>query len=126
MEVELGTVSLPFFVIPRIDGVAVGVSDIKSTYSNKFENDTDTPMSFFAELSLRDGTKTTVEWDESKSTDSVLYFPIADTIYATRAVYTVMFYWIVYNDDTPTPAEIEKIFTMEPMTLDVKELHEAV
>jgi len=122
MEVEVGTVQLPFYVIPRISGKKVTVTQIKEQYSNFWVNDTDTPISFFIEYSDRNGVKQTIEYDPSKSEDHVLYFLPPDAFYEDIKVLTLLFYWLVTDDDDP-PAELEKIYTMEPLILDIKELH---
>lgn len=115
MEVQKGTTRLPIFVKPRIDGKFVTVTQIKNDYSNFYVDDTTTPLNFFMEY-RQEGqtTSTVVAWDQTKSTNTILYFLPSDSLYASVAKYTVLFFWTCL---------LEKIYTEEPETIDVKELH---
>lgn len=119
MEAQVGSVSLPILITPRIDDQAVTVTQIKTVYSGKWTSDPSTPMSFLLELKDEFGNITSVT--DSGSTDSQLNFPVPDSVYANVITYTVMVYWVVKNTGGTI---IEKVPTIQPLTLEVADLHQ--
>ena len=120
MKVQVGTTFLPIKLTPRIKGLAVKVSDIKTTYSQKYVSDALTPLNFFLEYEARGVAPTAIAYDPASSTDNVINFLVPDALYANEITYTIIFYWTV-SDLTPTV--IEKIFTENSLTLEVVDQH---
>lgn len=127
MQVEINSISVPVLVTPRINGVVVTVTQIKTIYSAYFVDNTTTPLSFWLEYRDAVGSDpvVTIEWDPVKSSDSQLFFPIPDVLYQTENKYSVLFFWLVQNNADP-PANLEKIYTEQPLVLEVLDLHNNV
>lgn len=117
-EVQIGTTTLPILVIPRINGVPVTQTEIKNNLSNVFVDDDTTPLSFTLEYVTREGTLQTQVWDESQSTESIIFFPIPDSFYAVDIVWTLLPFWTIIG-----LTQIENIYAGESITLEVKDLH---
>jgi len=118
VEVQIGTTFLPILMTPRIGGLPVTQTQIKNDFSNAYVDDVTTPLTFTLEYKERnDALPQTVSFDASRSTDSVIYFPIPDSFYAQNATYTVLPFW---NVGGPTP---EKIYAAEGIQIIVKDLH---
>ena len=118
-KVHIGTIFLPILLTPRIDGLAVKVSDIKNTYSGKYISDVLTPLDFHLEYEVRGGTPQVIDWDPTSSTDSLTYFPVPDAVYASEITYSVIFFWTVKSGSNV----IEKIPTQNKLVLEVLDLH---
>ena len=117
VEIQLGSTQLPILVTPRINGLDVTVSQIKTQFSNFFVDDTTTPIAFTLETRTRTGTVALLPWDPVKSTDSILFFLPLDTFYAVIETYTIIPYWTVAS---------EKIYAQESIELVVKQLHDGI
>lgn len=128
MQVEINSISVPVLVTPRINGIAVTVTQIKTIYSAYFVDPTSTPLSFWLEYRDAVGTDlvTTIEYDPAKSSDSQLFFPIPDALYQNENKYSVLFFWLVQDNATPTPNNLEKIYTEQALVLEVVDLHNTV
>lgn len=127
MQVELNSINVPVLVTPRINGIVVTVTQIKTTYSSVFVDNTTTPMTFWMEYRDAVGSDAvvTIEYDPSKSSDSQLYFPIPDELYQNENKYSVLFFWLVQNNAMP-PVNLEKIYVEQPLVLEVLNLHNQV
>lgn len=127
MQVELNSINVPVLVTPRINGIAVTVTQIKTTYSSVFVDNTSTPMSFW--LEYRDASSSdavvTIEWDPVKSSDSQLFFPIPDALYQTENKYSVLIFWLVQDNGLP-PTNLERVYVEQPLVLEVLNLHNMV
>lgn len=119
MEVQIGSVSIPILMVPRIDDVPVTVTQIKTVYSSKWTDDVNTPLSFLLELKDENGVITDVA--DAGSTDTQINFPVPDSAYTGIATYTVMAYWIVKNLSSVV---IEKVPIIQSLTLEVVDLHQ--
>lgn len=115
VAIQVGSLQQPIILIPRINGVEETVTRIKNVFSNFYVDDTTTPINFVMESRTRTGTKQLLSYDPTKSTDTQIYFFPADAFYATVEKFTLLFYWTIAT---------EKIYTEDPITLDVKELHD--
>lgn len=128
MEVQQTTQALPVWMIPRIDGNPKTITQIKEQYSNHYVSDEATPINFWLQHQAEDGTKTNILWDDSKTIDDmIIYFAIPNEIYADLQELTVLFFWTlgeVSGDPPEPPADTERIFTIEPVLLQVKDLHQ--
>jgi len=122
MRAQLGSVFLPILMTPRINQVPVTVTQIKTIYSSKFVDNSTTPLDFYLEYADRTGAKTEIKWDSVKSSDSLIYFPVPDAVYATLAKYSVLFYWTVSDNSVPAVV-IEKIFVEQPQVLEIEDQH---
>lgn len=120
-EVQKGTTTLPILVTPRIAGVPVTQTEIKNNHSNVFVDNGSTPLSFTLEYKSRDGTVNTQEWDESKSTENVIFFPMPDSFYADDVVWTILPFWTIVG-----LTQTEKIYADESIQLEVKDLHDGL
>ena len=114
VDVQIGTKSLPVLVRPRIDGKFVTVTDIKNNFSNFYIDDNTTPIEFFIEYKKRETLEVVLKWDSVKSTDSTIFFPIPNDFYTSKQNWTVLVYWTIAT---------EKIYTIEAITISVKDLH---
>ena len=115
VEIQVGSKQQPIILLPRIDGKPVTVTQIKNTFSNFFVSDGATPVNFVMETRLRGASKVTLNYDQAKSTDTQIFFFPADPFYATKQKYTTLFYWTI---------GIEQVYTENPITIDVKEIHD--
>ena len=115
VEIQVGSTSQPIIINPRINGILTSVTEIKNTHSNFYVSDVATPINFVMESRTRLGTKATLNYDPTSSSDDDIYFFPADAFYATVEKYTVLFYWTIGT---------EKVYTENPITIDVKELHD--
>ncbi len=115
VEIQVGSKQQPIIVLPRIDNKPVTVTEIKNTFSNFFVDDATTPINFVMESRTRTGSKTTLNYDASKSSDAQIWFLPLDTFWDTVRKYTVLFYWTI---------DVEQVYTENPLTIDVKELHD--
>lgn len=125
MRAQLGSIFLPVLMTPRINQIPVTVTQIKTIYSSKFVDNTTTPLDFWLEYADRLGNKTEVKWDSTKSSDSLIYFPIDDSVYASLAKYSVLFYWTVSNN-AMSAVVIEKIFVEQPQVLEIEDQHNQI
>ena len=115
VEIQVGSKQQPIILLPRIDNKPVTVTQIKNTFSNFFVSDGATPINFVMETRTRTGTKVTLNYDVSKSSDTQIWFLPADAFWDTVRKYTALFYWTI---------DVEKVYTENPITIDVKELHD--
>jgi len=115
MEIQVGSLQQPIIMKPRINGVLETQTRIKNVFSNFFVSDGATPIDWKAEFRTRTGTKTLVSFDPTRTTDTEIYFFPADTFWATVEKFTVLFFWTI---------GVEKVYTEDPITFDVKELHD--
>jgi len=115
VEIQVGSKQQPIIMIPRIAGVKETVTRIKTVFSNFFVSDGATPINFVMETRTRTGAKVTLNYDVSKSSDTQIFFLPADTFWATVQKYTTLFFWTI---------DVEKVYTENPITIDVKELHD--
>ena len=101
-----------------IGGVPVTQTQIKNDFSNAYVDDVTTPLNFTLEYkTCDDDTPNTVNWDSAKSTESVIFFPVLDSLYAEYATYMIIPFWTIAT---------EKIYASEPVQLVVKDLHRGV
>jgi len=114
VEVQKGALITPITIRPRIDGNIVTQTQIKNDFSNQFVDDNTTPIAFFMESKIRGGNPVELAWDESKSTDNLIFFQPADAFYANEVKYTLLFFWTI---------AAEKVFTKIPINLEVKDYH---
>lgn len=117
-EVQTGSTTLPILVIPRINGVPVTQTQIKTNFSNVFIDDGQTPLTFTMEYQTRLGTLNTQAFDASKSTDAIIFFPMPDSFYATDIIWTIIPFWTIVG-----LTQTEKIYANEAIQLEVKDLH---
>ena len=115
VEIQVGSKQQPIILLPRIDNKPVTVTEIKNTFSNFFVSDGATPINFVMETRQRTGSKTTLNYDPAKSSDTQIWFLPADTFWDTVRKYTTLFFWTI---------DVEKVYTENPITIDVKELHD--
>jgi len=115
VEIQVGSKQQPIIILPRIDNKPVTVTQIKNTFSNFFVSDVATPINFVMESRTRTGTKTTLNYDAGRSSDTQIWFLPLDTFWDTVRKYTVLFFWTI---------DVEKVYTENPITIDVKELHD--
>ena len=115
VEIQVGSKQQPLIIIPRIAGNVVTVTQIKDDFSNFFIDDGQTPINFVMETRTRTGNKVTLNYDAGKSSDTEIWFLPADAFWDTVQKYTALFYWTI---------AVEKVYTENPITLDVKELHD--
>lgn len=127
MQVEINSISVPVLVTPRINGIPVTVTQIKTIYSAKFVDNTTTPLSFYLEYRDAVGSDSivTILWDPTKSSDSQLFFPIPDSLYQNENKYSILFFWLVTDNAMP-PANLEKIYVEQALVLEVLNLHNTV
>lgn len=123
VDAQIGTISLPISVAPRINDIAVTVTQIKEIYSTQWINDEETPMSFYLEYEDSTGVKNAIEYDSGLSTDNVIFFNIPSEIYADLDTYSLLFYWQVVNTADP-PVVLEQIYTKQAIPLTVRDLHQ--
>ncbi len=114
VEVQIGSTALPIIILPTIDGKAVTVTQIKNDFSNYFVNDGATPINFILEYKTRDGSKVNLSYNNTKSSETEIWFEPPDTVYATKEVFTMVVYWTI---------GIEKVPTTNMFVLDVQDLH---
>jgi hypothetical protein len=117
-EVQTGSTTLPILVIPRINGVPVTQTQIKNNFSNVFVSDGTTPLTFTMEYQTRLGTLNTQAYDATLSTDSIIFFPMPDSFYATAIKWTIIPFWNIVG-----LTQTEKIYANESIMLEVKDLH---
>ena len=115
VEIQVGSTKQPIIHLPRIDGKPVTVTEIKTLYSNYYVSDPATPINFVMESRTRLGAKTLLFYDPAKSSETEIWFFPTDPYYATVEKYTVLFYWTI---------DVEKVYTENPLVIDVKELHD--
>lgn len=117
VEVQKGVKKLVIFAKPRIGGLVKTQTQIKNDFSNFFINDASTPLTWTLEFRDSKGVVTTLAFDDTKSTDAILYFLPSDTFWDTLASYTVMLYWEI-------GADLEKIYSENSIQLQIKDLHD--
>lgn len=123
-QIQIGTQNLPLIVEPRINKTPRTVTWIKDNQSYLYINDDVTPMVFGLEYMKRGDTEPElVMWDEDKSTDNTLYFPVPDTFYAEPVKWSLMIFWQVTKEDPPNPDIIEKIYIENAIALEVKDIN---
>ena len=115
VEIQVGSKQQPIIILPRIDGNAVTVQNIKDNFSNFFINNGSTPINFVMETRTRLGNKVTLNYDVAKSSETEIWFLPLDTFWESIQKYTTLFYWTI---------AVEKVYTENPITIDVKELHD--
>lgn len=115
MEIQVGSLQQPLIILPRINGKPVTVTQIKNDFSNFFVSDGATPINFVLETRTRTGAKVTLNYDVGRSTETEIWFLPANAFWATVQKYTSLIYWTI---------GVEKVYTENPITLDVKELHD--
>ena len=115
VEIQVGSKQQPIIVLPRIDGNAETVARIKTVFSNFYVSDIATPINFVMETRTRTGTKVLLSYDVSRSSDTQIWFLPADTFFDSIEQYTALFYWTI---------GVEQVYTENPITIDVKELHD--
>lgn len=113
--VQIGTRLLPIIVTPRIDGKVVTQTEIKAK-STGYVDDNNTPLRFGLEIKQRNEAILTLQWDETKSSNSAIFFQVPDSVYASAAVYTVTCFWTVGTS--------EKIYALAPYHLTVEDIHD--
>ncbi len=117
-EAQTGSTTLPILVIPRIGGVPVTQTEIKNNFSNVFVNDGTTPLTWVLEYQERDGTLNTQNFDDSLSTDAIIFFPVPNSFYANDVIWTLLPFWNIAG-----LTQTEKIYTDESIMFEVKDLH---
>jgi len=115
MEIQVGSLQQPIIIKPRINGVTETQNRIKTVFSNFFVSDGATPIDWKAEFRTRTGSKQLVTFDNVRSTETEIYFFPADSFWATVEKFTVLFYWTI---------GVEKVYTEDAITMDVKEIHD--
>jgi len=115
VEIQVGSKQQPIIMLPRIDGVAVTVQNIKDNFSNFFVDNGTTPINFVMETKTRTGAKVLLNYDVAKSSETEIWFLPLDTFWDTVQKYTALFYWTI---------AVEKVYTENPITIDVKEIHD--
>jgi len=115
VEIQVGSTQQPLIMIPRINGVPETVTRIKTVFSNFYVDDPTTPIDWQMETRTRTGAKVLLQFDAAKSTDTQIFFFPTDPFYATVQKYTALFFWTI---------GVEKVYTENPITIDVKELHD--
>lgn len=115
VEIQVGSKQQPVIIIPRIAGNVVTVQDIKDDFSNFYVNDSTTPINFVMETRTRTGDKVLLSYDASRSSNTQIWFLPADSFWDTVQKYTALFYWTI---------GVEQVYTENPITIDVKELHD--
>lgn len=113
--VQIGTKLLPIVVTPRINGKVVTQTEIK-TASNAYISDQESPLRFGLEFKRRGEDITVVDWDENKSTDTEIYFPVPNSLWDTLGEYTVLCFWTV--------GTTEKIYSIVTYHIAVEESHD--
>ena len=88
---------------------------IIEAFSNFFVNDATTPINFVMETRQRTGSKTLLSYNPGLSSDTQIWFLPADTFWDTVVKVTALFYWTI---------DVEQVYTENPITIDVKELHD--
>lgn len=112
--VQVGSTGLPIIVIPRINGLVITQDEIKTKYSNSFVDDVTTPLNFILEYKSVDGDVITQVWDSAKSSESSIYFPVPDSIYANKEEWTIAIAWQIST---------EKNYSLKPFHLTVDDVH---
>jgi hypothetical protein len=115
VEIQVGSKQQPIIILPRINGTPVTVTQIKNDFSNFYVSDIATPINFVMETRTRLGAKVTLAYDESKSSETEIWFLPDDSFFATVEKYTTLIYWTI---------AVEQVYTENPFTIDVKELHD--
>ena len=115
VEIQVGSKQQPIILLPRIDGKPVTVQNIKDNFSNFFVSDGATPINFVMETRTRDGSKVLLSYNPGKSSETQIWFLPIDTFFASVEKFTALFYWTI---------DVEQVYTENPITIDVKELHD--
>jgi len=114
VEIQVGSKQQPVILIPRINGVDETVTRIKTVFSNFYVSDGATPIDWKLEYRTRTGNKLLIGFDAAKSSDTQIFFFPPDTFWESVVKYSVLFYWTI---------GLEKVYTENPITIDIKELH---
>jgi hypothetical protein len=115
VEIQVGSKQQPIIILPRINGTPVTVQNIKDNFSNFFVSDIATPINFVMETRTRLGAKVTLNYDAAKSSETEIWFLPTDPFFASVEKYTTLIYWTI---------DVEQVYTENPFTIDVKELHD--
>ena len=116
-EIQKGTTSLPILVTPRIGGIPITQSEIKTNHSSVYIDDS-TPLSFTLEYKSRGDIVNIIHWDESQSTEDTIFFPMPDSFYANEIVWTILPYWKILG-----LTKTEKVYADEAIQIEIKDLH---
>ena len=112
--VQIGSTDLPIIIVPRINGKEVTQTEIKTVFSNAYVDDATTPLSFILEIRKIGGEIIKVDWTESESTETKIYFAIPNDVWSIVEEYTVVISWVISG---------ERNSVIAPFHLSVEDLH---